>query len=187
MMPPADALQFLLKGDQLRLNRAKAMKLVDAVVPAADLVKTAKDWIKANRKAKAPWDERGLPAAGRAGLFQGRDDDVPGGQRDLPPRDLRQLSGGARHPAGRLRGPAAADRPRAHGRVALLRQDPALAGSGGDDPLAVRLDAGAEQGRAPARRTCRRRQIKKVGIIGAGLHGRRHRLGQRAGRASTWC
>ena len=37
MMPPADALQFLLKGDQLRLNRAKAMKLVDAVVPAADL------------------------------------------------------------------------------------------------------------------------------------------------------
>ena len=34
MMPPADALQFLLKGDQLRLNRAKAMKLVDAVVPA---------------------------------------------------------------------------------------------------------------------------------------------------------
>ena len=34
MMAPADALQFLLKGDQLRLTRAKAMKLVDAVVPA---------------------------------------------------------------------------------------------------------------------------------------------------------
>ena len=34
--------------------------------------------------------------------------------------------------------------------VALVRQDPALAGSGGDDPLAVRLHAGAEQGRAPA-------------------------------------
>ena len=32
MMPPGDALQFLLKGDQLRLNRAKTMKLVDAVV-----------------------------------------------------------------------------------------------------------------------------------------------------------
>ena len=40
MLQPADALQFLLKGDQLRLNRAKAMKLVDAVVPPADLVRT---------------------------------------------------------------------------------------------------------------------------------------------------
>ena len=35
MMPPADALQFLLKGDQLNLSRAKTMKLVDAVVPPA--------------------------------------------------------------------------------------------------------------------------------------------------------
>ncbi len=57
MIAPADALQFLLKGDQLRLSRAKAMKLVDAVVPAADLVKTAKEWVKANPKAKAPWDD----------------------------------------------------------------------------------------------------------------------------------
>src|SRR5215470_16897012 len=60
MMPPGDALQFLLKGDQLRLNRAKGMKLVDNVVPAADLVKTAKDWIKAGGKAKAPWDVDGF-------------------------------------------------------------------------------------------------------------------------------
>ena len=56
MMQPADALQFLLKGEQHRLDRAKAMKLVDAVVPAADLIKTAKDWIKAGGKAVAPWD-----------------------------------------------------------------------------------------------------------------------------------
>jgi 3-hydroxyacyl-CoA dehydrogenase / enoyl-CoA hydratase / 3-hydroxybutyryl-CoA epimerase len=57
IMQPADALQFLFKGEQHRLDRAKAMKLVDAVVPAADLVKTAKDWIKAGGKAVAPWDE----------------------------------------------------------------------------------------------------------------------------------
>ena len=50
-LAPGDALQFLLKGDQLRLNRAKAMKLVDAVVPPADLVKAGKDWAKANAKA----------------------------------------------------------------------------------------------------------------------------------------
>jgi len=64
MMAPGDALQFLLKGDQLRLNRAKAMKLVDAVVPAADLVKTAKDWAKTNAKAKAPWDVDGFRLPG---------------------------------------------------------------------------------------------------------------------------
>jgi len=64
MMMPADALQLLLKGDQLRLNRAKAMKLVDNVVPAADLVKTAKDWIKAGGKAVNPWDEQGFKFPG---------------------------------------------------------------------------------------------------------------------------
>ena len=74
MLPPGDALQFLLKGDQLRVERAKAMKLVDAVVPAADLVKTAKDWVKANPKAKAPWDQDGFrlpggPVYSKAGMM----------------------------------------------------------------------------------------------------------------------
>jgi 3-hydroxyacyl-CoA dehydrogenase/enoyl-CoA hydratase/3-hydroxybutyryl-CoA epimerase len=64
MMPPADALQFLLKGDQLRVNRAKGMKLIDNVVPAADLVKAAKDWIKAGGKAEAPWDVKGFKNPG---------------------------------------------------------------------------------------------------------------------------
>lgn len=64
MMMPADALQLLLKGEQLRLNRAKAMKLVNNVVPAADLVKTAKEWIKAGGKAVNPWDEQGFKFPG---------------------------------------------------------------------------------------------------------------------------
>ncbi len=64
MLPPADALQFLLKGDQIRLDRAKSMKLVDAVVPAADLVKSGKDWIKAGGQAKAPWDRDGFKLPG---------------------------------------------------------------------------------------------------------------------------
>jgi 3-hydroxyacyl-CoA dehydrogenase / enoyl-CoA hydratase / 3-hydroxybutyryl-CoA epimerase len=74
MIMPADGLQLLLKGDQLRLNRAKAMKLVDNVVPAADLVKTAKDWIKAGGKAVKPWDEQGFklpggPVFSKAGMM----------------------------------------------------------------------------------------------------------------------
>jgi len=74
MLPPADALQFLLKGDQLKVDRAKAMKLVDALVPQADLIKTAKDWIKAGGKAKAPWDTEGFrlpggPVYSKAGMM----------------------------------------------------------------------------------------------------------------------
>jgi 3-hydroxyacyl-CoA dehydrogenase / enoyl-CoA hydratase / 3-hydroxybutyryl-CoA epimerase len=73
MMPPGDALQFLLKGDQLRVAQAKAMKLVDAVVPPADLVNSAKAWIKAGGRSKAPWDEDGFrlsggPVYSRAGM-----------------------------------------------------------------------------------------------------------------------
>ena len=60
IVPTQDALQFLLKGDPVNLAKAKAMKLVDAVVPAADLIKTAKDWIKGGGKAVAPWDEKGF-------------------------------------------------------------------------------------------------------------------------------
>ncbi|MBN8957194.1 MAG: enoyl-CoA hydratase/isomerase family protein [Rhizobiales bacterium] len=56
MLPTADALQFLLKGDQLSPDRAKAMKLIDAVVPPEQLVASAKEWIKAGGKAQAPWD-----------------------------------------------------------------------------------------------------------------------------------
>jgi 3-hydroxyacyl-CoA dehydrogenase/enoyl-CoA hydratase/3-hydroxybutyryl-CoA epimerase len=64
MLQPGDALQFLLKGDQLRLSQAKGMKLIDAIVPAADLVKSAKDWIKAGGSAKAPWDAEGFRLPG---------------------------------------------------------------------------------------------------------------------------
>jgi 3-hydroxyacyl-CoA dehydrogenase/enoyl-CoA hydratase/3-hydroxybutyryl-CoA epimerase len=74
MLQPADALQFLLKGDQLKVDRAKAMKLIDAVVPEADLIKAAKDWLKAGGKAKAPWDTEGFrlpggPVYSKAGMM----------------------------------------------------------------------------------------------------------------------
>ena len=74
IMAPGDALQMLLKGDQLRLDRAKAMKLIDAIVPAADLVKAAKEWIKAGGKGTAPWDVQGFklpggPVYSKAGMM----------------------------------------------------------------------------------------------------------------------
>jgi 3-hydroxyacyl-CoA dehydrogenase/enoyl-CoA hydratase/3-hydroxybutyryl-CoA epimerase len=60
MLPPTDALTIMLKGEQLKLERAKSLKLIDAIVPAADLIKTAKDWIKGGGKAVAPWDQKGF-------------------------------------------------------------------------------------------------------------------------------
>jgi 3-hydroxyacyl-CoA dehydrogenase/enoyl-CoA hydratase/3-hydroxybutyryl-CoA epimerase len=74
MLKPADALQFLLKGDQLRVAQANSMKLIDAVAPHADLVKGAKDWIKAGGSAKAAWDQEGFrlpggPVYSKAGMM----------------------------------------------------------------------------------------------------------------------
>jgi 3-hydroxyacyl-CoA dehydrogenase/enoyl-CoA hydratase/3-hydroxybutyryl-CoA epimerase len=66
MLAPADALQFLLKGDQVKVERARAMKLIDAIVPPADLVTAAKDWIKAGGKPKNPWDVDGFKLPGGA-------------------------------------------------------------------------------------------------------------------------
>ena len=74
ILPPADALQYLLKGDLLHTDRAQKMKLIDAVVPTADLIKTAKDWIKVGGNAKKPWDMDnfrlpGGPVYSKAGMM----------------------------------------------------------------------------------------------------------------------
>lgn len=71
IMQTADALQMLMKGEAVDLAKAKASKLVDEVVPAADLIKTAKEWIKAGGKAVAPWDEKGFKAPSGAVYSKG--------------------------------------------------------------------------------------------------------------------
>ena len=91
------------QGRPASAHRAKAMKLVDAVVPPARSHQGRQGLDQGRRQGRCAVGRGRLPAAGRAGLFQGRHDDVPAGERDLPPRDLRQLSGRARHPAGGLR------------------------------------------------------------------------------------
>jgi len=57
LMPTPDALQMLLKGDQIRPAEAKKMGLVHEVAPAGEIVALAKAWVKANPNAKAPWDD----------------------------------------------------------------------------------------------------------------------------------
>src|SRR6202522_1635012 len=57
LMPTPDALQMLFKGDQIRPAAAKKMGLVHEVAPAGEIVQRAKEWVKANPSAKAPWDD----------------------------------------------------------------------------------------------------------------------------------
>src|SRR5438552_6564842 len=61
-------------GDLIRLAQARGMKLIDAVVPPAELISAAKEWIKADGKAKAPWDVDGFrlpggPVYSKAGMM----------------------------------------------------------------------------------------------------------------------
>ena len=117
----------------------------------------AKDWVKANPNAKAPWDDpnfklpsgkvfspTGMMIWPAANAIYRREtyDNYPAAQGD---------------PLQRVRGPATADGPRARGREPLFREDPALEGGGGDDPLAVPVDGRTQQGRAPPGRAFPRR------------------------------
>jgi 3-hydroxyacyl-CoA dehydrogenase / enoyl-CoA hydratase / 3-hydroxybutyryl-CoA epimerase len=170
MLAPADALQMLLKGDQLRLNRAKAMKLVDVMVPPADMIKTAKDWIKAGGKAKAPWDVDGYrlpggPVYSKAGMMtfpaanalyrRETYDNYPAARALLQvvyeglqlPID-RALTVESRYFAKILRSPEAA---------AMIRS---LFVSMGELNKGARRPAGVPPS-----------QLKKIGIIGAGFMG----------------
>jgi len=152
------------------LTRAKTMKLVDAVVPAADLVKTAKDWVKANGNAKAPWDVDGFRLPGgqvysRAGMMtfpaanaiyrRETFDNYPAARAIMQvvyeglqlPMD-RALTVESRHFAKVLRSPEAA---------AMIRS------------LFVSLQDLSKGARRPA--NVPQVQIKKVGILGAGFMG----------------
>jgi 3-hydroxyacyl-CoA dehydrogenase/enoyl-CoA hydratase/3-hydroxybutyryl-CoA epimerase len=64
LAPPEEALQMLLKGESLNPARAKALKLVDAVVPKAELLAAARGWLKETPRKRAPWDEDGFKLPG---------------------------------------------------------------------------------------------------------------------------
>ena len=57
LIPTPDALQMLLKGEQIGAKAAKARGLVHVLAPPAEIVGKAQEWIKAGGKPVAPWDE----------------------------------------------------------------------------------------------------------------------------------
>jgi len=52
------ALPFMLKSQRIDPAAAAGMGIVQKVVPAAELLPSAKAWIKANPKVEQPWDKR---------------------------------------------------------------------------------------------------------------------------------
>jgi 3-hydroxyacyl-CoA dehydrogenase/enoyl-CoA hydratase/3-hydroxybutyryl-CoA epimerase len=74
LIKPDQALQMLLKGDQLRMSQAQKMGLIHAVAPREELVAKAKEWIQAGGSAVAPWDVEGYrlpggPVYSKAGMM----------------------------------------------------------------------------------------------------------------------
>ena len=57
---------FLLEGKLSDPQKAKAAGLVDEVVPAADLLKAAKDWVLSEPEIVKPWDDKGYKMPGGA-------------------------------------------------------------------------------------------------------------------------
>ena len=157
LMQTGDALQMLFKGEQIRALMARNMGLVHEVAPSDEIVAKAKAWIKAGGSAVAPWDQP---------KFKLPSDKVysPAGMMIWPPANaIYRRETHDNYPAAKailqavyegLQLPMDLALQR---REPLLREDPALAGGGGDDPHAVRLDGGAQQGRAPAAGHARRR------------------------------
>lgn len=60
LMQTGDALQMMFKGEQVKALPARNTGLVHAVVPRDQLVANAKEWLKANPTATAPWDQKGF-------------------------------------------------------------------------------------------------------------------------------
>ena len=62
LIPLMEALPALAQGSSFALEKAKALGLVNDVVPADKLIETAKAWARANPKATQPWDNKGFKA-----------------------------------------------------------------------------------------------------------------------------
>ena len=88
---PQEALQMLLKGEQLAPARAKALKLVDEVVPRSGPDRRGQALDPGDAAQGSAVGRGRLPAARRQGLFARRLQSLSGGERALSARDPRQL------------------------------------------------------------------------------------------------
>ncbi|MGI9246938.1 MAG: 3-hydroxyacyl-CoA dehydrogenase NAD-binding domain-containing protein [Steroidobacteraceae bacterium] len=62
------SLPFLLEGGNIPAKDAKKLGLVNEIVPAAELIATAKRWLLTSPNAVQPWDQKGFKVPGCAGF-----------------------------------------------------------------------------------------------------------------------
>ena len=75
-----DALMLMVEGTHLSVHEALAKKIVHKVVPADQLIATARQWILDGGSAVQPWDAKGFK--------------VPGGAGGMDPRSIQTFMGG---------------------------------------------------------------------------------------------
>ena len=75
-----DAAQLMVEGTHLTVQEAAAKKIIDKVVPADQLIATARQWILDGGSAVQPWDAKNFK--------------VPGGAGGLDPRSVQTFMGG---------------------------------------------------------------------------------------------
>jgi len=63
------ALQFITTGKNLKAQEALGFKIVEAVVEEDKLIETAKDLVRKNAKIVAPWDKKGFKFPGGGGAM----------------------------------------------------------------------------------------------------------------------
>ncbi len=62
LVNPQDGMQMLLQGKAHPPKKAKQLGFITEIVPAAEVVETAKQMIRDGLKAEAPWDQKGFKA-----------------------------------------------------------------------------------------------------------------------------
>ena len=180
-------LEFLLKGSGIDAKKALSMKLVDRIAPREELVEAARAMLAGGLKAVKPWDQKGYRPEGAARVFS------PAGFQLWPAANaLYRKETYDNYPGPRYLMQSAFEGLQLPMDAALKVESRYFAHvlhderGGGDDPHALRLQAGARQGRAASRSRAapRDRQARRDRRR---LHGRRHRLCLGAWPASTWC
>ncbi|WP_101675017.1 3-hydroxyacyl-CoA dehydrogenase NAD-binding domain-containing protein [Alloalcanivorax mobilis] len=90
-------MQVLMQGQRLKVEKAKSIGIIDDIADSEeDMLTKAREWIKANPKAKQPWDEKGHKIPGGT-------PSTPALAQNLPafPANLKKQLKGANYPAPR--------------------------------------------------------------------------------------
>ncbi|MCA2209194.1 MULTISPECIES: 3-hydroxyacyl-CoA dehydrogenase NAD-binding domain-containing protein [Nocardia] len=165
-------MQVLLQGQRHRVTKAKEIGLIDEVVSSVEeLLPAAKAWIAANPEAAQPWDKKGYKIPGGT-------PSTPALAANLPafPANLRKQIKGTNMPAPRAIMAAAVE-------GAQVDIDNALAIEGRyfisllTGPVAKNMiqafffDLNHINGGGSRPKDVPKREIKKIGVIGAGMMG----------------